>query len=39
MVLGQEGNGEGGGNKNRTYRIEFPAKSELRPCPIEGCSG
>ena len=36
--LGKEGNGEGGGNDPRTYRMSFTAKAGKRPCPVEGCS-
>ena len=28
-----------GGDEPRTYRMTFPEKSGLRPCPVEGCSG
>ena len=34
--LGQEEDREGRGDKPRTYRMEFLAKSGLRPCPVEG---
>ena len=36
---GKEGNGEGGGEDPRTYRMEFPTKAGPRSCPVEGCSG
>ena len=36
--LGQEGNEEGGGEKPRTFRMEFPAKVGLSNCPVKGCS-
>ena len=36
---GQEGEGEGRGDKPRTYRIEFPEKVGPRHCPVEGYSG
>ena len=36
---GQEGDNEGEGNKTRTFRMAFPAKSGLMPCPVKGCSG
>ena len=28
-----------GGTEPRTYRMTFPEKAGLRPCPFEGCSG
>ena len=36
---GQECDEEGGGNKPRTFIMAFYAKSGMRTCPIEGCSG
>ena len=38
--LGSEGyESDGGGDKPRTYRMEFPTREGPRPCPVEGCSG
>ena len=37
--LGQEGDEEAGGDKPRTYMMDFPAKAGPNPCPVEGCSG
>ena len=36
---GQEGNKEVGGNEPINFRVAFPAKARLRPCPVKGCSG
>ena len=36
---GQEGNGEGGDNEPRAYRMAFLEKAGPRPYPVEGCSG
>ena len=35
---GQEGDEETRGDKPRTFRMVFPAKTVLRPCPAERCS-
>ena len=37
--LGQEVYKASGGDKPRTYRMAFTAKSGPRPCPVEGFSG
>ena len=38
-VLGQEGEGEGRGDKSRTYRMTFLTEAGPRHYPVEGCSG
>ena len=35
----QEGDGEGGGDEQRMYRIKFPEKAGMRPYLVEGYSG
>ena len=37
--LGSEGNEADGGNKLRTYRLEFPARAVPRPYPVKGYIG
>ena len=36
---GQEGDGEGRGDKPRTYMMAFLTNTGPRHCPVEGCSG
>ena len=36
--MGQEGDREGGGNEDRTYRMVFPVELCTRPCPSDRCS-
>ena len=36
---GQEGEKKGEGDKPRTFRMVFSAKSGPRPFPVEGCIG
>ena len=36
--LWQDVDKEGRGNKPRSFRMAFPAKEGLRPCPVKGCS-
>ena len=38
-VTSQEVEGEGGGDKTRTYCVSFLARAGPRHCPVEGCSG
>ena len=38
--LGSEGDkADGGGDKQRTYRMVFTTREVPRPCPVEGLSG
>ena len=36
--LAQEVDEEDGGDDPRKFRMEFPTKAVMRPCPVEGCS-
>ena len=36
--LGKDGDGEGGGDDPRKFRMAFPDKAGPRPFPFEGCS-
>ena len=37
--LVQEVDGEAGGDKTSTFRMDFPMKEGPRPLPVKGCSG